>query len=53
MSIEVTGYYCVGEGVKVSELKGEVGGGGGCWGNVDVYDVEVLFVELDADGLEF
>ena len=44
MSVEVTGYYCVGEGVEVVELEGEIGGSGGCRGNVDVYDVELLFV---------
>ena len=53
MSVEVTSYYCVGEGVEVAELEGEVGGSGGCGGDVDVDDVELLFVELDADGLKF
>ena len=44
MSVEVTGYYCIGKGVEVVELEREVGGCGGCWGNVDVDDVELLFV---------
>lgn len=44
MSVEVTGYYCVGKGVEVVELECEVGWCRGCRGNVDVDDVELLFV---------
>ena len=44
VSVEVTGYYCVGKGVEVLELECETGVGGGCWWNVDVDDVELLFV---------
>ena len=44
VGIEVACNYCVGQGIEVVELERKVRGSRRCWGNVNVDDVELLFV---------
>ena len=44
MGVEISHYYCFGKSVEIIELKVEVGGSGGYWGDVDINDIELLFV---------
>ena len=53
MGVEVAHDYCIGKGVEEIKLELEVRGCGRGWWDVDVCEVDLLFVQLDTCGLYF